>query len=56
MSKYGLKPKGDYDNQVSIPNESLANTSKYGLKPKGDYDYLFGVVDVDFHFLCPNTD
>ena len=41
-SKYGLKPKGDYD-QPGV-NPALAATkslSKYGLKPKGDYDAIF---------------
>ena len=42
-SKYGLKPKGDYD-QPGV-NPALAATkslSKYGLKPKGDYDTPLG--------------
>ena len=40
MSKYGLKPKGDYD-AVLLWTEKMRTkncVSKYGLKPKGDYD------------------
>ena len=39
-SKYGLKPKGDYDPRLEQGVLFWAiRPSKYGLKPKGDYDY-----------------
>ncbi len=38
LSKYGLKPKGDYDGDYVAQNTLLGFASKYGLKPKGDYD------------------
>ena len=38
LSKYGLKPKGDYD-IFDLSVTAAALMSKYGLKPKGDYDF-----------------
>ena len=57
MSKYGLKPKGDYDQReqpVSYGDRAMA-ASKYGLKPKGDYD-TFHFSKSTYPSPCPNMD
>ena len=35
-SKYGLKPKGDYDYYLTLLAKIGRTMSKYGLNPKGD--------------------
>ena len=54
-SKYGLKPKGDYDFRLPASIQSLSQLSKYGLKPKGDYDGI-DCIKPGYVHTSPNTD
>ena len=55
-SKYGLKPKGDYDKINLSEIRIMLEESKYGLKPKGDYDFLMISAVFGALMICPNTD